>query len=762
MPAERILVRGIVQGVGFRPFVWRLAHQLGLCGEVGNAGDAVRIDVEGGTEDLDAFVQALTTQAPALAHIADISRAPAALRGWTGFTIAASGPGTVSVGIVPDLATCPACLAELRDPTARRSTYAFTTCSGCGPRFSIVEELPYDRATTTMRGFRLCAACRMEYEDPADRRFHAQPIACPACGPHLWFESADGVILADDPIARATALLRAGGIVGVKGIGGFHIACDATDEAVIVRLRARKQRPTKPLAVMLRDRAMVERFCRADPAQIAALEQVSAPIVLLRPHPAAPFAPALAPGQDRIGVILPYAPVHHRLMAAIDRPLVMTSANRSGAPQVYGDEEARSALAGLVDGLLLHDRPIARRLDDSLAQIGAGRLRILRRGRGLAPAPRDLPADFAGAPQVLALGGVLKNAICLTAGRAALLSHHLGDLDTLATYDAFERAISDYTAIFDHHPAAIAIDLHPDLPSSRLGLALAKARGLPLLGVQHHHAHIAATMAEQGWPRAAGPVIGLALDGFGLGEDGTIWGAEILLSSYETSRRLACLRPIRLAGGDAASREPWRALFCHLHGAIDPGAWPQSLFETLPVATLEAMIRRGVNAPLASSAGRLFDAMAALLALTPQRQSFEGEAAMALQALAQTVPPHLAYPFDSREAADGLIEIDPTPMWRAALADLRRQQAHALIARRFHDGVARAFADNAARLARAHGIGTVALSGGVFQNVVLLEAVQARLTALGLESLIPEQVPVNDGGLAFGQAAVAAARLLAG
>lgn len=756
--SEEIEVRGLVQGVGFRPFVWRLAQRLGIAGAVSNRGDRVLIRARASSDALDRFAAALNAEAPPLARVEAVERRTLPLFPANGFVIAASAPGAVAPGIVPDVATCPACLAEIRDPTARRHAYAFTNCTECGPRFSIVEALPYDRINTTMRAFGLCPACRAEYEDPADRRFHAQPIACPTCGPRLTLEH-EGRVVDGDAVARAAALLRAGAILAIKGIGGFHIACDAGNETTVAELRRRKHRPTKPLAVMVRDRAMLEALCLVDADEAAALAHPSAPIVLVRRREAAPLAASLAPGQDRLGVMLPYTPLHHLLLAAVARPLVMTSANRSGEPQIFEDAVARSRLAGIVDGILGHDRPIARRLDDSVARVAGGRLRILRRGRGLAPAPRVLPPGFAEAPPVLALGAELKSAICLTAGGRALLSHHLGDLDEPATQDAFDAALADYAALFDHRPQAIAVDLHPDYRASRIGAALADARGLPLVGVQHHHAHIAATMAEHGRPADSGPVIGIALDGTGLGDDGTAWGAEILLCDYRTSRRFARLDPISLAGGDAASREPWRCLLAHLDAALAPEDIPAAPFEGLPIPTIRAMIARGLNSPLASSAGRLFDAMAALLGLAPRRQSFEGEAAMALEAVAGRADAGLApYPFAVRFDADP-IAIDPAPMWRAAVVNRAAGRAPGEIARRFHHGVADVFADLAIRLAASHGAEAVAASGGVLQNALLLERLAARLAEAGLEVLLPETVPANDGGLAFGQAVVAAARL---
>ncbi|MFG1287160.1 carbamoyltransferase HypF [Xanthobacter versatilis] len=755
---EEIEVSGIVQGVGFRPFVYRLARRLDLVGDVRNAGDRVIIRIAGLASARDAFAAALADEAPVLARVEQMMRRPAQVPDGP-FRIMESAAGTVSVGVVPDVATCPACRAEIADPKARRFRYAFTNCTDCGPRFSIVTGLPYDRPATTMAGFPMCPACRAEYDDPADRRFHAQPIACPDCGPKLWLEGDDAA--GADPIERAAALLRAGHILAIKGIGGFHIACDAINADAVALLRARKQRPTKPLAVMA-DMATAHGLCLITPEEEAALAHPSAPILLLSLKPGAPLAPGIAPGQRHLGVMLPYTPLHHLLLAAVGRPLVMTSGNRSSEPQIFRDDEARERLAGIVDAFLMHDRPIARRLDDSVARHLAGRLRIMRRGRGLAPMPLTLPADFADAPPVLALGGELKSALCLTHGAKALLSHHLGDLDEPATGDAFETALADYAALFAHEPAAVAVDLHPGYRATRLGEDMAATRGLPLERVQHHHAHMAAAMAEAGWRRADGPVVGIALDGLGLGEDGTAWGAEILVCDYRASRRVARLSPIPLAGGDAASREPWRVLLAHLdralgRSAVDGDPRLAALLAGKPLLTLRAMMDKGLNAPLASSAGRLFDAVAAVLGLAPDRLSHEGEAAMALEAAAQgDAPP---YPFTLN--ADAVpIEIDPAPLFKALVDDLHAGRPVPAMAAAFHAGLAEAFTGAAARVAKSEGLTAVALSGGVFQNARLLEETVGRLEALGLTPLVPGEVPANDGGLAFGQAVVAAARLM--
>lgn len=766
-----IRVTGLVQGVGFRPFVWRLAQRFGLTGSVGNVGNSVRIHAGGPPEALDAFLAAVRDEAPVLARVEAIARQPAPLPPPGAFTIAASTAGAVSVGIVPDMATCPACLAELRDPAARRFGYAFTNCTDCGPRFSIVTGLPYDRPRTTMAAFPLCPACRADYDNPADRRFHAQPIACPTCGPHLTWTplSLDSAAPADDAagLALAARELAAGRILAIKGIGGFHIACDATSQAAVAELRRRKHRPAKPFALMVADLDAARRLCHVSPQEAAALTDPAAPIVLLRARADAPLAAAVAPGQSRVGLMLAATPLHHLLLAQVPAPLVMTSANRASAPQIFRDGDARPGLEGIVDAILGHTRPIARRLEDAVVQVVADRPRVLRRGRGQAPRPHDWPADFADAPPVLALGGDLKSAACLSHGRRALLTHHLGDLDAPAVEDEFAATLADYAAVFAHSPAAVAVDLHPGYRATQFGTALAEARGLPLIGIQHHHAHIAATLAENGWSRAVGPVVGLALDGLGLGDDGTLWGAELLICDYRTSRRVGRLKPIPLAGGDVASLAPWRVLLAHLDAALGPAGWmdadlPAHVFAGKPVATVRAMIAKGLNAPLASSAGRLFDAMAALLSLAPDALSFEGEAALALAACADACPTAddaAPYPFAVSQTFP-LLELDPAPLWRAALADRAAGTPAPLCAARFHAGVAQAFADAAIAMARAEGLDTIAISGGVFQNARLLEAVTARVATAGLTLLSPADIPANDGGLAFGQAAVAAARLL--
>lgn len=731
-----IRVRGQVQGVGFRPFIWQLAQEMGLRGRVLNDPEGVLIEVAGaGTE---AFVAAISARAPKLARVDAVEVSPFAGALAEGFEIAPSRGRGAETRVTPDAATCPDCLDEIRQP-GRRQGYAFTNCTQCGPRFSILNALPYDRAQTTMAAFVMCPDCRAEYEDPADRRFHAQPIACPACGPRLWYEAA-GQAQPGDSIALAASCLRAGGVVAVKGLGGFHLACDAASPEALALLRARKRRPAKPFALMAREGDLAA-LALLTPADLALLRDPAAPVVLVPSRGALPEA--VAPGMSTLGVMLPYTPLHHLLLEAFAGPLVMTSGNLSGEPQVIGNAEAREKLAAFADGFLMHDRDIARRLDDSVER--ASPPMVLRRARGRVPGTLPLPPGFADAPQVLALGGQMKGAICLLKGGQALLGHHLGDLDDALCADEFTRAIADYTALFDHHPALVAVDAHPGYRATQAGHAM----GLPVAEVWHHHAHLAACLAENGWPRDGGRVAGVILDGTGLGPDGTLWGGEVLLGDYHGFERRGWLSPAPLPGGDRAAREPWRNALMRLDLAGLQG-WADDLFPEAPRDALRQAAAKGINAPLSSSAGRLFDAVAAILGFKGV-QSFEGEAAMRLEAQAGLSPDAGAFAF-----AQSGPQIDPAPIW----AELRRQMAQgapaAQIAWQFHAGLAGAFAGKARALVDSGEARAVVLSGGCFQNALLTSLV---LAALGdIPVLIHRTTPANDGGLALGQAVIAAAR----
>ncbi|MDV6330621.1 carbamoyltransferase HypF [Asticcacaulis sp. 201] len=752
MCAERIRVRGTVQGVGFRPFVWQLAARFGIRGDVSNDGEGVIIRATGA--DLEGFVAALSAEAPRLSRIASIERAPIAPFSSAGFTIVETQGGTRRTGITPDAALCSACADEINDPAARRFAYPFTNCTHCGPRFSIIDSIPYDRAATRMRAFTMCAACLSEYSDPADRRFHAQPIACPDCGPHL-----------DRSLEEAVSALKAGKIIAIKGLGGFHLACDATNELAVATLRTRKHRPHKPFAVMVADLDSVRAHSSPTAFEALLLSDQAAPIVLIDGKRG--LAPSVAPTLERVGWMLAYTPLHALICRAVDRPLVMTSGNISGEPQVIDNTEALEKLSIFADTFLMHDREIARRLDDSVASIDAGELRVHRRARGFAPAPLDMPHGLRDAGPILALGGELKAAVCLTFGDGsgeAILSHHLGDLEDALTYDEFEKAIDDYTELFDHVPQAIACDLHPQYRSTEKAEALAAIAGVPLIRIQHHHAHIASCMAENGWPADGQKVLGLAFDGAGYGSDGTVWGGEWLVCDYLTFEHVACLKPVALPGGEAAARAPWRNLLAQMVSAFGEEEGLARLnqlgladaLRDKAVAPVSAQIRSGLNSPMTSSAGRLFDAVAAALRLSFDAVSFEGQAAMQLESLAIAGEWSSAYPFATREHK-GELCLDPTPMWLALQADVVQGAAAGEISWRFHAGLAQSSAALAAALAQKHGVGTVALSGGVMQNRLLLSLLIEALEGRGLSVLTHRQVPSNDGGLAFGQAAVAAA-----
>ncbi|CRI65912.1 Carbamoyltransferase hypF [Thiocapsa sp. KS1] len=798
MTAESIRVRGLVQGVGFRPTVWRLARACGLRGDVRNDGEGVLIrvcgSVAGDDPGVSGFLKRLREECPPLARIDSIERRPIAdpqaladLAQRHDFVILESAATAVHTGIVADAATCAACVAEIRDPADRRFRYPFTNCTHCGPRLSIVAGIPYDRARTSMAAFPMCPDCSAEYQDPADRRFHAQPNACPVCGPKVWLQDAAGCLLdptalgAEDAIAAASRLLAEGKILAIKGIGGFHLACDATNPDSVAELRRRKRRYAKPLALMARDLDVIRGYCRVTGQDAALLAGPAAPILLLERggsdgagrggDPLQPLAPDVAPGQTTLGIMLPYSPIHHLLLTDWDRPLVMTSGNLSEEPQCIDNADALGRLGQLADCLLLHDRAILNRVDDSVVRVMAGEPRLLRRARGYAPTPLPLPAGFEAAPPLLALGGELKNTFCLVRDGQAILSQHLGDLEDAKTAREYERTLALYLDLFQVVPEALAVDLHPDYRSSLIGRDRAARDGVPLIGVQHHHAHLASTLADNGWPLDAGPVLGILLDGLGYGSDGTLWGGEFLLGDYLDFERVAHLKPVAMPGGTRAILEPWRNLYAHLESAGGWAAWrarfaglePIERLDAKPLAILSTLIARGLNAPLSSSTGRLFDAVAAALGVGGEVLTYEGQAAIALESMAADAMERAGegYPFARATAPTGEI-LDPAPLWDALLADLSRGRPPEEIAAAFHVGLATALSALALDLTSRCGISTVALSGGVFQNRLLLESVTSGLEAVGLRVLLQRQVPANDGGLSLGQAAVAAARVLRG
>jgi hydrogenase maturation protein HypF len=775
-----IRVRGTVQGVGFRPCVWRLANEEGLAGEVLNDGAGVLIRAAGTAALLSRFLERLRREAPPLSKIESIqtSQLTSAVE-FAGFRITESMPGENRTRVTPDAAICATCAREVLDPLERRHRYPFANCTHCGPRFSIVQAVPYDRRSTTMSSFPMCADCAREYGDPADRRFHAQAIACAVCGPRIWIEASGRESPADDVLAATVERLLGGEIVAIRGLGGFHLACDAGNGEAVERLRRRKVREAKPFAVMVRDLAMARRYCQVSPAEAELLASPESPIVLLERAAERVLPEAIAPGLDTLGIMLPYTPLHFLLLERIGRPLVMTSGNRSSEPQVTDLEVARAKLRGLADALLLHDREIANRIDDSVVRFIGGRPRLLRRARGYAPSAIALPPGFEHAPQVLAYGGELKSVFCLVRDGAAILSQHQGDLEDEDTFDDYQKNLGLYTAMYEHRPQVLAADLHPDYLSSRLAHEHAAAHALPLIEIQHHHAHIASCMAENGLPIDTPRVLGIAIDGLGLGDDGTLWGGEFLLADYRQYERVAAFKAVAMAGGAQAIREPWRNTYCHLAATIGWARFQQRFgsldlvrrLEQRPLAILDRMLEQRLNAPLASSCGRLFDAVAAAVGLCADRALFEGQGAMELEVIAGRAPlepdDHGARYVMAIVAAPGspLLRFDPGPMWWALADDLAREVPASAIAARFHDGLARSIAAMVQTLVRRSGadrpaIETVVLSGGCFQNKRLLEAVTRLVEAQGLTCLSHGRVPSNDGGLALGQAAIAAARQL--
>jgi hydrogenase maturation protein HypF len=758
----RVEVVGAVQGVGFRPFVFRLASELGLRGWVLNGPAGVVAEVEGPEEELESFSRRIREEAPPRARIRSVVSSDLPAAGFDGFEIRYSETeGQKTVLVLPDLATCPDCLADVLDEGNRRAGYPFTNCTNCGPRFTIVRSLPYDRPNTTMSAFPLCPECLAEYGDPRDRRFHAQPNACPACGPKAATWDPDGTLLASGPEAvdAAAHRLAGGGIVAVKGVGGFHLLCDARDAGAVDRLRVRKGRPRKPFALMVRDLAMAREVCRVPEEAIPFLGSPEGPIVLMERRPGSPVAGGVAPGNPDLGVMLPSNPLHHLLLRKAGIPLVATSGNRSEEPICTDEREAVIRLGPMADLFLVHDRPIERHADDSVVRVIRKEARVLRRARGYAPFPVFLDRPV---PPILAVGAHLKNTVALSVGREVFISQHIGDLETEESMAAFERVVADFRRLWEVSPVAVAHDLHPGY----LSTAWARESGIPLIGVQHHHAHLAACLAENG---VLGEALGVTWDGTGYGTDRTVWGGEFLSGSAAGFRRLASLRPFRLPGGEAAVREPRRVALALLLECLGPDALGRS--DLAPVAAfsdaernvLASMLERGVHTPVTTSAGRLFDGVASLLGLC-QKASFEGEAAMALEAAASAAADggwsgRGAYPLppsDNSAPAGAPLVLDWVPTLEAVLHDLSAQVPASTIASRFHDALASGIVSVAERIGQHR----VALTGGCFQNRVLTERTADLLEERGFEVLLHREIPPGDGGISLGQVAVAAATLI--
>lgn len=756
----RIRISGAVQGVGFRPFVYRAAAELGVTGWIANDPAGVVVEAEAGDEVVERFIERLRLNAPPRAAIHELVVERAEPAHSSDFRILDSDPaGARTAVVLPDIATCDECRTELLNPRDRRAGYPFTNCTNCGPRYSIIRALPYDRVATTMAGFTMCDSCRGEYRYPLDRRFHAQPNACPVCGPQLTLCDAEGTTLrVTDPLAAAAAALSTGSIVAVKGLGGFQLMADACDATAVARLRARKHRPAKPFAVMAATVEQARRFVDVDAAAEALLTSPAAPIVLLRrkrdyaAFDVMDLAEGVAPGNPFVGVMLPSTPLHHLLMRAFGGPLVATSGNRSDEPICIDNHEAFARLAGIAELFLVHDRPIERHVDDSVAMINGDVPVLLRRARGYAPMPLLSPEEL---PELLAAGPQLKNTIAVSRGRQVFISQHIGDLETCEAQDALERTTADFLRLYESSPAAVVHDMHPDYASTHFATRFAARHGIPAIAVQHHHAHLAACLGEND---VTGNALGIVWDGTGYGTDRTVWGGEFLLGDAASVTRVAHLLPFRLPGGDVAIHKPRRiaAALLHAMGSTDAevvavlnGSAPPP--SQLPV--LLHMLETGLNSPLTTSMGRLFDGVSALLGLC-DTATFEGEAAIRLEHAADAAE-HGAYEVALRADAGGPFMLDWRPLVAALLDDVRRGVPRDRVAARAHNGLI----DAAVRIAEIAGCDRVALTGGCFQNRLLLERLTRALSHDGFAVLQHRQVPANDGGVSYGQILVAAARL---
>ncbi|GAC1591683.1 MAG: carbamoyltransferase HypF [Acidimicrobiales bacterium] len=751
---ERVRVSGTVQGVGFRPFVYRNATELSLGGFVLNDNAGVLIELEGPNEVIDELARRLVDEAPPLARVHTVTREIIPPVGETGFCIRPSDAGSpASAPVSVDTATCTDCLREIDDPVDRRYGYAFTNCTNCGPRYTIVLGVPYDRPLTTMSSFAMCADCDREYHDPQDRRFHAQPNACPACGPRLaWHDTtcdrrADG----GPALAAAAAVLRSGAVIAVKGIGGYHLAADATSDTAVAELRRRKARDDKPFAVMVADLDRAREVAMVDVVAETALTSARRPIVLIPKLETSAIAHGVAPGLPEIGVLLPYSPLHHLLMAVVARPLVMTSGNVSDEPIAHEDADAVQRLGPLVDGFLSHDRPIHIRCDDSVARSCGGRLQLLRRSRGYAPEP--LALGIPATKHVLALGAELKSTIAVARDGFVVASHHIGDLEHLSTYRSFLQALDHLRHLYGVCPDVVAHDMHPEYLSSKLASEL----DIPTLAIQHHHAHVASCMVEHG---RVEPVLGLAFDGLGYGPDGTMWGGEYLVADLHSFRRVAHLRPVVMPGGVAAIRQPWRMGLAWAITAGDAsGGLPVGFAGTEALRAVTSLVE-GCRGPLTTSVGRLFDAAAALLGIRATC-GYEAQAAIELEALARSVRRSDAPCFDRSVLVDksaGLPVLDPSQLLRALIRARDNGSSTALLAAGFHEALGRATGSLAVELATSEGLGTVVLTGGVFQNSRFSEVVEEAVASAGLQVLVHGLIPPNDGGISIGQAAIAAAQ----
>jgi len=757
----RALIQGAVQGVGFRPFVFRLANEMGLSGWVVNSTQGVFLEVEGEKSSLDSFLLRLQNEKPAQARIWSLEFSFLPVAGYAGFEIRHSeAAGEKSASVLPEIATCPDCLREILDSKDRHFLYPFTNCTNCGPRFTIIRELPYDRANTSMAAFEMCAECRREYEEPSDRRFHAQPTACPKCGPVLQLWEDDGKVIANgqEALLQAAQVVREGKILALKGLGGFLLIADACSEEAVRRLRERKLREEKPFALLFPSLEEVKRRCQVSPLEERLLLSSESPILLLAKRKGSTtktqrhqekkrgqvIAEAVAPANPNLGVMLPYSPLHHLLMRELNFPVVATSGNRTDEPIVTSEKEALERLGGIADFFLVHDRPILRHCDDSVVRILLGREMVMRRARGYAPLPVHVKGKL---PTILAVGAHLKNTVAISSGERVIISQHIGDLETPQAYRAFLAAVEDLQRLYDLKPEMVACDLHPDYLSTKY----AKSLGLPVIEVQHHHAHLASCLAEN---LSEGPALGICWDGTGYGPDGTLWGGEFLVGDYADFRRAAHFLPIALPGGERAIREPRRVAFSVLYSLFGERAAERedlsavASFSPAERSALLQMLQKGVNSPLSCGVGRLFDAVASLIGLR-QKATFEGQPAMEVEYLADEKESG-SYPFEIAEGEP--MVLDWRPMMLAMLDDLAKGVPKESIAGRFHKSLIEIACEIAVRLE----IGKAALSGGVFQNRLLAEGIFRRLTEKGFEVFVHQRVPPNDGGISLGQVLAAA------
>jgi hydrogenase maturation protein HypF len=782
MIGTKVHITGIVQGVGFRPFIYGQAIRLELTGWVCNTSAGVDIEVNGEPDRISQFIQAIKNDTPPLARVDSIEWHQTLPHHYNSFVIVESiAISDAFQPISPDICICPDCLDELFDPEDRRYRYPFINCTNCGPRLTIIDDIPYDRPNTTMRGFEMCEACKTEYRDPTNRRFHAQPIACPECGPQvsLIYPEKNKIspdpenLMGDDAILETQKLIINGKIVAVKGLGGFHLACDATNPVVVAELRRRKLRVDKPFAVMMPDLATVEAHCMIEEQERERVLSRERPIIIIRRREGSTIASEITPKQDTLGVMLPYTPLHYLLFAhpgvrsqsvqgdkpSIIPPLVMTSGNISEEPIAVTNDEALTRLSGLADAFLIHNRPIRTRCDDSVIRVYQGTTFPLRRSRGYAPYPVHLPFD---SPQLLATGAELKNTFCIARDRYAFLSHHIGDMENFETLNSYEDSISHYESLFRIKPEALAYDLHPNYLATRYALDRAQRESLIPVGVQHHHAHIAACMVENSLPKDH-PVIGVAFDGTGYGEDGAIWGGEFLLADYKGYQRIYRLKYMPLPGGDAAIRNPARIALAYLWASgfdWDTNLYPVTTFSAEELSVLRSQLELKINTPNTSSMGRLFDAVAALIGIR-QTVNYEAQAAIELEALAD-LDENGEYPFSIESIRDQpqvIFQINPLLLIESIITDLNKSITTPTISARFHNSIARMVCHVSNEIHKEFGLDDVVLSGGVWQNIALLQRTINLLKAHNFTVHIHHQVPTNDGGLALGQAAVAITKI---